>query len=74
MELRKELERDFHNNQRLVTDDAHVADTRWTLDLESTIANNPLWANMKYYAVERRSRMKVLEWFKANCEGKKERR
>lgn len=71
MEQRKEIERDFHNNQRLVADDAHVADTRWTLDLESTIATNPDWANMKYYAVERKSRMRVLDWFKENCPGKK---
>ena len=71
MEQRKEIERDFHNNQRLVTDDGHVADTRWSLDLESTIATNPDWVNMKYYAVERRSRMRVLDWFKQNCQGKK---
>ncbi len=71
MEQRKEIERDFHNNQRLVTDDGHVADTRWSLDLEPTIATNPDWINMKYYAVERRSRMRVLDWFKQNCHGKK---
>ena len=71
MELRKEIERDFHNKVRVVTDDAHVADTRWTLEMESTIASNPLWTNMKYYAIERKSRMKVLDWFTENCQGKK---
>jgi len=71
MELRKELERDFHNKTRLVADDTHVADTRWTEELETTISTNPLWANMKYYAVERKSRIRVLEWFKNNCQGKK---
>lgn len=71
MELRKELERDFHNKTRLVADDTHVADTRWTEELEKTISTNPLWANMKYYAVERKSRIRVLEWFKNNCQGKK---
>ncbi len=71
MELRKEREREFHNEIRLVGEDAHVADTRWTKELEQTIAENPMWVNMKYYAVERKSRMKVLDWFKDNCQNKK---
>lgn len=71
MELRKERERDFHDSIRMVQDDAHVADTRWTPELEATIANNPAWANMKYYAVERRSRRHVLDWFRENAPGKK---
>lgn len=67
---RKQTEREFHNRQRLVSDDPHVADTRWSRELESTIKNNPLWANMKYYAVERKSREAVLRWYEANTRDK----
>lgn len=70
MEKRKEIERDFHNKIRLITDDSHVADTRWSPELEVTIKNNPLWKNMKYYSVERKSREFVLNWFENNCRGK----
>ena len=71
MEARKHQEQQFHDFQRTVTDDEHVADMRWSPDLEATIRNNPLWANMKYYAIERKSREIVLEWFKTHCPGKK---
>ncbi len=70
LEARKIEEREFHNKLREVTDDAHVADTRWSPEMESTIKNNRLWANMKYYSVERASRKFVLDWFEANCPGK----
>ncbi len=30
MESRKVAEKEFHDSIRMVTDDAHVADTRWT--------------------------------------------
>lgn len=71
MEERKLTEKEFHNNQRRVTEDIHVADTRWTLDLEPTIKDNSLWANMKYYSIERKSRNVVLDWFRKNCKGKR---
>ena len=71
LEQRKINEIEFHNSIRLVTDDPHVADTRWNRDLEKTISENPLWANMKYYSIERRSRQFILDWFKQNCTGKK---
>ena len=67
IEQRKIKEIEFHNALRLVKDDVHVLETRWTPDMEGTIGSNPLWANMKYYAVERRSRNHVLSWFKKNC-------
>lgn len=67
---RKVLEKQFHNTQRTIVDDIHVADMRWSPELETTIRNNPLWANMKYYAVERSSRSAVLEWLRTNCKGK----
>jgi ubiquinone/menaquinone biosynthesis C-methylase UbiE len=70
MELRKIAEKEFHDSIRTVTGDAHVADTRWTPELEETIGSNPMWTNMKYYAIERKSRQRVLDWFQANCPGK----
>ena len=70
MERRKEIEKEFHNKIRLVHDDQHVADTRWSPVIEATIRNNPLWKNMKYYSVERKSREFVLNWFENNCKGK----
>lgn len=69
MEVRKYQEAEFHDLLRTVQDDIHVADTRWSPDLEPTIKTNPLWANMKYYAIERKSREIVLEWFKTHCPG-----
>lgn len=71
IEQRKKEEIDFHNKIRLVSDDEHVADTRWSPDLEVTISSNPLWANMKYYAIERKSRTYILNWFKTHCSGKR---
>lgn len=71
MELRKQIEQEFHNALRRVNEDDHVADTRWSPALETTIKNNPMWSNMKYYAIERQSRAMVLDWFKGNCNGKR---
>lgn len=70
LEERKRKDLEFHNNMRLVTDDVHVADTRWSPELEDTIKNNPLWVNMKYYSIERKSRDFVLRWFDQNCKDK----
>ncbi len=70
IEQRKHVEQEFHDSLRKVHDDDHVADTRWSPELEVTIKNNPMWSNMKYYAVERKSRSVVLEWFKQNCKGR----
>lgn len=66
---RKRIEAEFHDRLRLVAEDAHVADTRWSPELEATIRRNPLWANMKYYSVERRSRNFVLDWYARNTVG-----
>ncbi|MBM3298927.1 MAG: class I SAM-dependent methyltransferase [Deltaproteobacteria bacterium] len=70
MDSRKLDEKRFHDNLRKVRDDDHVADTRWSPEMEPTIRNNPLWANMKYYAIERRSRQAVLNWLETNCQAK----
>lgn len=70
MEQRKLLEKEFHDKIRIVVDDPHVADTRWTSAMEKTIKGNPLWANMKYYSIERKSRNMVLDWFVNNTPAK----
>jgi ubiquinone/menaquinone biosynthesis C-methylase UbiE len=70
-EKRKEEEKIFHDKLRMVAGDVHVADTRWSPEMENTIKNNPMWANMKYYSIERRSRNMVVNWYKENCKGKK---
>jgi ubiquinone/menaquinone biosynthesis C-methylase UbiE len=71
MEVRKQREKEFHDRLRQVNEDIHVADTRWSPELEETIKNNPMWVNMKYYAIERQSRAMILDWFKENCKGKR---
>ncbi len=71
MELRKRIEKDFHNMIRTVDEDELVAKTRWEPALEQTIKSNPLWVNMKYYSIERKSRSIVKQWYKDNCKGKK---
>lgn len=71
MEARKYTEKEFHDKIRKVNDDPHVADTRWSQALEQTIKSNPLWVNMKYYSIERKSRNTVLNWFLENTKGKK---
>ena len=71
LEDRKKKERDFHNKIRIVTDnDEGVLETRWSPDLEHTIENNPMWVNMKYYAIEKKSRNFVLNWLKDNVKNK----
>jgi hypothetical protein len=67
LEQRKIEEIDFHNYIRIVRDDIHVSDTRYSPEMEGTIRSNPLWVNMKYYSIERESRNMVLCWFKRNC-------
>jgi len=68
LEQRKIDEIAFHNRIRFVTDDPHVADTRWSPEMEHTVRKNPLWANMKYYSIERRSREFILNWFRLHCQ------
>jgi ubiquinone/menaquinone biosynthesis C-methylase UbiE len=70
-EIRKQKEREFHDKLRMVSGDVHVTDTRWSPEIEDTIKNNPMWANMKYYSIERQSRNMVVNWFKENCTGKR---
>lgn len=62
---RKQSEKDFHDKLR----DACFGQ-RWSRDLEGKVATDPLWVNMKYYSIERKSRRLVLDWFARNCKGK----
>ena len=66
MDARKEQEKIFHDKLRYES-----FGQRWTPVLENTIRQNPLWTNMKYYSIERKSRTMVLDWFRENCQGKK---
>jgi hypothetical protein len=47
LDQRKIEEIEFHNAIRFVSEDAHVADTRWSREMEDTIRSNRLWSNMK---------------------------
>ena len=66
MEPRKEQEKQFHDMLR-----KGAFGQRWSPQLEKLIQGNTLWANMKYYSIERRSRRIVLDWYSKNCKGKK---
>jgi ubiquinone/menaquinone biosynthesis C-methylase UbiE len=66
MEVRKQEEKKFHDTLR-----TNAFGQRWSPDLEASIQENPLWENMKYYAIERQSRQLVLDWFSSNCGGKR---
>lgn len=66
METRKKEEKEFHDILR-----KDSFGQRWSPELERVIQNDPLWANMKYYSVERKSRKLVLNWFARNCREKR---
>lgn len=66
MDFRKKDEKEFHNALR-----HEYFGQRWTRELEKAIEENPLWVNMKYYSVERKSRDVVLKWLSQNCRNKK---
>ena len=66
MEVRKKKEKQFHDVLR-----KGAFAQRWSHELEKLIGENPLWSNMKYYSVERKSRKLVLDWFSDNCNGKR---
>jgi ubiquinone/menaquinone biosynthesis C-methylase UbiE len=66
---RKQVEKEFHDKLRAVGTDEYVAETRWSPELEETIKKNPLWVNMKYYAIERASRNFVERWYEQHVEG-----
>ena len=69
LEQRKQDEIDFHNKLREVVDDEGVMATHWSPELEPTIQNNELWCNMKYYAIERKSRKFTKKYWEEKCPG-----
>ena len=76
LEKRKQDEIDFHNKLREVDGDEGVMATHWSPELESTIKNNLMWRNMKYYATkmsfvktERRREKLVFNAFGRLCPG-----
>lgn len=71
MEQRKKEEKEFHDRLRAVADDVGVAETRWAPKLEKTIKNNKDWRNMKYYAIERKSRDFIKSLFVKYCKNAK---
>lgn len=66
METRKSEERSFHDHLRR---GAHSQ--TWSLAEEEALRSDPLWANYKYYAIERRNLDFIRRWLKENCRGKR---
>ena len=66
MQNRKELEKQFHDGLR-----NGCYGQRWSPELEEVIQSDPMWDNMKYYAIERKSRELVLNWLKREGKGKR---
>jgi len=66
METRKNEEKQFHDTVR-----KDSWGQRWSAELEESVREKPLWRNMKYYAIERRSRLAVLDWLKKTCADKR---
>jgi ubiquinone/menaquinone biosynthesis C-methylase UbiE len=62
LEERKQEEIAFHDQLR----EANLAQ-RWSPELEPSIQADPLWANMKYYSVERRTLTYVEDWLRQHA-------
>ena len=62
MELRKKEETEFHNKLR--TDQFAQ---RWSIEAEAEFGSDLMWANMKYYAVERTSLTYIRKWLQQRC-------
>lgn len=63
IEARKQLEAEFHDKLR-----EHSHTQRWSPEAET---DDPLWANLKYYAIERNSREYVESWLQAHAPGRR---
>jgi ubiquinone/menaquinone biosynthesis C-methylase UbiE len=66
MDNRKEEERRFHDQLR-----SGALGQRWSPELEQLIRRDSSWSNMKYYAVERKSRKIALDWLAGHCRNKR---
>jgi ubiquinone/menaquinone biosynthesis C-methylase UbiE len=65
VDLRKQEEAEFHNRLR-----SGILDQRWSHEAEERVKHDPLWANLKYYSIERRSVSYMREWLQRRCPGK----
>jgi SAM-dependent methyltransferase len=65
MDDRKLMEAEFHDALR----QAHPEQI-WTPEKDLEFEADPLWANMKYYSVERKNRAYVTRWLEQHCRGK----
>jgi len=65
MEERKLVEKEFHDALR-----TGEYGQRWSLEQEKVYQSNPMWVNMKYYAIEKRSRGIVEQWFEDNVKNR----
>jgi ubiquinone/menaquinone biosynthesis C-methylase UbiE len=65
MDLRKHEEKAFHDRLRTGS-----YGQRWSPKLEKLVQQDPLWANMKYYSIERRSRKIIEDWLICNTKNK----
>jgi len=66
MEERKEKEKQFHDVLY-----GNQYPQRWSHEVDKVIQENPLFANLKYYSIERKSRKLVLDWYANNCKSKR---
>lgn len=64
MEARKQEERDFHDKLR-----EGLHEQRWSPEAERRVATDPLWANFKYYAIERHSLELMKRWLLESAPG-----
>ena len=66
MDKRKSDEVEFHDKLR----DGFL-DQRWSLEAEGRLKEEPLWRNLKYYCIERKSIGYVRGWLQQRCRGKR---
>lgn len=65
MDTRKVEEIEFHDKLR-----EGLFDQRWSMEAEGRLKDDPLWSNLKYYAIEQKSVDYMRSWLKANCMGR----
>ena len=59
---RKLAEAEFHDRLRETLDEQV-----WTLEADQLFEAEPMWANMKYYSIERKNRDYVTDWLRQHC-------
>ena len=64
MEARKQEEIAFHDKLR-----SGQFEQRWSPQAEKRVADDPLWSNFKYYAIEQQSLDLMQRWLRERCQG-----